>query len=120
MLSGNGMNQAGNEGIMPSGMGVMTAQPPPLDGAQQYCLRWNSYPATIATQLASLRLAEDFVDVTLACEGQQLRAHKIVLSACSPYFMQLFKVTVGFGERIFPFFPNSAVINCILDCIVLP
>ncbi|ODM95412.1 Longitudinals lacking protein-like [Orchesella cincta] len=63
------------------------------EGAQQFCLRWNSYPATVATQLAALRAAEDFVDVTLACDGRQLRAHKLVLSACSPYFMQLFKST---------------------------
>jgi hypothetical protein len=62
------------------------------EGTQQFCLRWNSYPATVATQLAALRDAEDFVDVTLACDGRQLRAHKLVLSACSPYFMQLFKV----------------------------
>lgn len=84
----------GSESIMTSstGTGIMTGPPPLLDGTQQYCLRWNSYPATIATQLASLRIAEDFVDVTLACDGQQLRAHKLVLSACSPYFMQLFKV----------------------------
>ena len=28
-----------------------------------------------------------FVDVTLSCEGgSQLRAHKVVLAACSPYF----------------------------------
>ena len=65
----------------------------PPEGAQQFCLRWNSYPATVATQLAALRAAEDFVDVTLACDGRQLRAHKLVLSACSPYFMQLFKVS---------------------------
>lgn len=62
------------------------------EAAQQFCLRWNSYPATVATQLAALRATEDFVDVTLACDGRQLRAHKLVLSACSPYFMQLFKV----------------------------
>jgi hypothetical protein len=33
---------------------------------------------------------ESFVDVTLAVEGQLLRAHKMVLSACSPYFQALF------------------------------
>ncbi|XP_043212602.1 protein bric-a-brac 2-like, partial [Amphibalanus amphitrite] len=31
------------------------------------------------------------VDVTLSCEGQSLKAHKLVLSACSPYFKTLFQ-----------------------------
>lgn len=33
---------------------------------------------------------ESFVDVTLACEGQSIKAHKLVLSACSVYFKELF------------------------------
>jgi hypothetical protein len=33
---------------------------------------------------------EHFVDVTLACEGIQIRAHKMVLSACSNYFKEIF------------------------------
>lgn len=34
---------------------------------------------------------ESLVDVTLACsEGQSIRAHKVVLSACSSYFQTLF------------------------------
>jgi hypothetical protein len=34
-----------------------------------------------------LRTSEEYADVTLACEdGQQIDAHKIVLSACSPFF----------------------------------
>lgn len=40
-----------------------------------------------------LREQEEFVDVTLACEGQQVSAHKVVLSACSPYFRSLLKVS---------------------------
>ena len=32
---------------------------------------------------------EAFVDVTLACDGLQLKAHKMVLSACSPYFQSM-------------------------------
>ena len=40
-----------------------------------------------------LREEEDFVDVTLACNGRRnFTAHKVVLSACSPYFKQLLKV----------------------------
>lgn len=33
---------------------------------------------------------ESFVDVTLACDGKSIKAHKMVLSACSPYFQSLF------------------------------
>lgn len=32
---------------------------------------------------------EDFVDVTLACDDLSLKAHKVVLSACSSYFQKL-------------------------------
>ena len=35
--------------------------------------------------------SESLVDVTLSCEGQSLKAHKLVLSACSPYFKALFQ-----------------------------
>lgn len=34
--------------------------------------------------------SESFVDVTLACDGKSIKAHKMVLSACSPYFQSLF------------------------------
>jgi broad-like protein len=61
-------------------------------GTPPLCLRWNSYPGSVTAQLGTLRAAEEFVDVTLACDGRQIRAHKLVLSACSPYFMQLLKV----------------------------
>jgi len=36
-----------------------------------------------------LRDEKSFTDVTLACDGQTCKAHKMVLSACSPYFKSL-------------------------------
>lgn len=30
------------------------------------------------------------MDVTLSCDGRNLRVHRAVLSACSPYFENLF------------------------------
>lgn len=35
--------------------------------------------------------SESFVDVTLACERKSIKAHRMVLSACSPYFQSILK-----------------------------
>jgi hypothetical protein len=41
--------------------------------------------------LSDLRQEEDFFDVTLAIDGRQLRAHKLILSACSYFFRRLLR-----------------------------
>ncbi|KAG5878843.1 hypothetical protein JTB14_018983 [Gonioctena quinquepunctata] len=58
---------------------------------QQYSLRWNDFHSSILSSFRHLRDEEDFVDVTLACDGCSFTAHKVVLSACSPYFKRLLK-----------------------------
>ncbi|CAH1389009.1 unnamed protein product [Nezara viridula] len=58
---------------------------------QQYSLRWNDFHSSILSSFRHLRDQEDFVDVTLACDGCSFTAHKVVLSACSPYFRTLLK-----------------------------
>ncbi|XP_037081676.1 protein abrupt-like [Pollicipes pollicipes] len=60
---------------------------------QQFCLRWNNFQNNIISSFEYLRSEEDFVDVTLACEGRSLKAHKVILSACSQYFRDLLKTT---------------------------
>lgn len=57
---------------------------------QQFCLRWNNYQTNLTNVFDQLLQSESFVDVTLACDGHSLKAHKMVLSACSPYFQTLF------------------------------
>merc|ERR1712012_1086543 len=34
---------------------------------------------------------KDFFDVTLACDEEQINAHKVILSACSPFFRNVLK-----------------------------
>lgn len=63
---------------------------------QHFCLRWNNYQSSITSAFENLRDDEDFVDVTLACDGRSLKAHRVVLSACSPYFRELLKVRLIF------------------------
>ncbi|XP_076232384.1 zinc finger and BTB domain-containing protein ttk isoform X1 [Calliopsis andreniformis] len=58
--------------------------------SQRFCLRWNNHQSNLLSVFDQLLHDESFVDVTLAVEGQLLRAHKMVLSACSPYFQALF------------------------------
>lgn len=60
-------------------------------GSQQFCLRWNNYKSNMVEIFDELLNDETFVDVTLACEGKTLKAHKMILSACSPFFKDIFK-----------------------------
>lgn len=45
----------------------------------------------MVSELDILRTEEYLVDVTLCVEGHKFRAHKVILSACSPYFRNVFK-----------------------------
>ncbi|XP_015436228.1 PREDICTED: longitudinals lacking protein, isoforms A/B/D/L isoform X5 [Dufourea novaeangliae] len=53
---------------------------------QQFCLRWNNHQSTLIQNFDTLLESGTLVDCTLAAEGKYLKAHKVVLSACSPYF----------------------------------
>ncbi|XP_051158386.1 broad-complex core protein isoforms 1/2/3/4/5 isoform X2 [Leptopilina boulardi] len=69
----------------------MAASSSSSSGEQQYSLRWNDFHSSILSSFRHLRDEEDFVDVTLACDSSSFSAHKVVLSACSPYFRRLLK-----------------------------
>ncbi|XP_043209840.1 zinc finger and BTB domain-containing protein 45-like isoform X3 [Amphibalanus amphitrite] len=57
--------------------------------SQKFCLKWDSFQGTVTSLFDQLRHDGELVDVTLCCEGQRVRAHRMMLSACSPYFRQL-------------------------------
>ena len=44
-----------------------------LSNPQQYCLRWNNHQHNLLSVFEDLLHNEAFVDVTLACDGQQVR-----------------------------------------------
>jgi len=61
--------------------------------SDKFCLKWNDFASNISSALGNLRNDTDcdLFDVTLACEDQTIRAHKLILSACSPFFKNIFK-----------------------------
>ena len=64
------------------------------DQSEKFCLKWNDFNQNIQISYKDLRTNSDFFDVTLLCEeDQQIEAHKIILSACSPFFSSVLKRT---------------------------
>ena len=58
--------------------------------SQVFCLRWNNHRNNLLTVFDQLLQTEAFCDVTLACDNNSIKCHKMILSACSSYFQQLF------------------------------
>jgi hypothetical protein len=59
---------------------------------EKFCLKWNDFERNISHAFKDLRDDRDFFDVTLACENShQIQAHKVILSACSPFFRGVLK-----------------------------
>lgn len=56
----------------------------------QYLLSWNNFYGNMCRGFHSLQKDEKMVDVTIAAGGKIFKAHKLVLSVCSPYFQKIF------------------------------
>ena len=56
---------------------------------EKFVINWNSYSEVFHKTLVQLLTCNEFTDCLLVCEGGQLKAHKFVLSACSPWFRQV-------------------------------
>ena len=58
-------------------------------GSEKFCLRWNDFESSISGAFKELRNDKDFFDVTIACDDEQLQAHKVILGACSQFFRKI-------------------------------
>jgi len=57
---------------------------------EKFSLKWNKFQQHTSLTFKDLRADNDHFDVTLACDdNNDISAHKIILSACSPYFRNL-------------------------------
>jgi len=62
-----------------------------MSSSEKFCLRWNDFESNISVAFRELREEKDFFDVTLACDDSQIQAHKVILSACSPFFRNVLR-----------------------------
>ena len=54
-------------------------------------LNWDQYQQETTSTLKNIWENEAFLDVTIACDDDQIDAHKVVLSAASPFFRNILK-----------------------------
>ena len=59
--------------------------------SEKFCLKWNDFESNISVSFKSIREDKELFDVTLACDDNQIQAHKLILSACSPFFRDVFR-----------------------------
>jgi len=65
-----------------------------MNNLDKFCLRWNDFETNIRESFKRLREEQNYFDVTLACDDDyQIQAHKIILSAGSPFFNDIFRKT---------------------------
>uniref|UniRef100_A0A0K8TGZ1 Protein bric-a-brac 2 n=1 Tax=Lygus hesperus TaxID=30085 RepID=A0A0K8TGZ1_LYGHE len=58
-----------------------------------YCtVRWSNHSNNVNRFLSVNYAEEKYTDVALACDGHILKAHKMILAGCSPYFEDLFSM----------------------------
>ena len=86
--------------------------------SEKFSLRWNDFQSTVSQSLGLLRKEEDFFDVTLVSEDHsQMSAHKVVLSACSPFFKNIFRSNSHSHPLLYLGSINSIHLGFILDYI---
>ena len=63
-----------------------------MNASEKLCLQWNDFKDNVTSSFGELRQDKDLTDVTLACEdGKQVEAHKVILAASSPFFLDILK-----------------------------
>ena len=59
--------------------------------SEMFCLKWNDFQSNCTYAFRDLREDKDFLDVTLSCGEEQIQAHKVIISACSPFFRDVLR-----------------------------
>ena len=87
-----------------------------MTSSEKFCLKWNDFQENIANSFHGLREDLDFSDVTLVCEeNNQIEAHRVILSACSPFLSSMLKRNKHAHPMIYMRGLNSKDLVAIVD-----
>merc|ERR1712129_227135 len=83
---------------------------------EKFCLKWHEFEANIKESFKTLREKERLFDVTLTTDdGQHIQAHKMVLSAGSNFFSDIFIRTNHSNMLIYLKGISSAELEPVMD-----
>ena len=86
----------------------------------RYCLTWHSYSDHLRDMMKVLMINDDFADVTLVSEDKKyIKAHKNILSACSPVLRDIVKLEQSPKTIIFLRGINFSELESIIQFIYL-
>ena len=68
---------------------------------EELCVRWNDFESNFSVAFRELREAKELFNVTLACDEDQIQAHKVILLA-SRYILRIFNFQgqISFGQNV--------------------
>jgi len=65
-----------------------------MNSSEKFTFQWDKFQDNAKVTFHDVRKTEDFSDVTLVCEdGQQIQAHRVILSSSSLFFRKLLQKT---------------------------
>src|SRR5277367_3238359 len=53
-------------------------------------VKWNNHASHFTKKFEEMLQRNELLDVSLCCDGETIKAHRLVLSASSPYFRKVF------------------------------
>ena len=68
-------------------------------GSEKFSLRWNDFESSISSSVGDLRDSEQFLDLTLVCGDDQIRAHKVYSNAWLFLYRSLLQGTILSNHR---------------------
>ena len=86
--------------------------------SDRFSLKWADFQSVVSQSFSVLRQEADFYDVTLVSDDHtQISAHKLVLSASSPYFKHILTTNKHSHPLLCLDGVSSAELQCVLDYI---